>query len=72
MLDEQLAVLQDAEEDARVRALVSETPLAERELNEASRHAAAMRRSRNALVAELERLQESQAELLERLPSQAD
>ena len=44
--DEQLAHLADEADDARLRALVSETPLAEREHREAQRHADAMRRHR--------------------------
>ena len=46
MIDEQLAVLADAADDARIRSLVSETPLANREYTEAQRHADAMARSR--------------------------
>ena len=44
--DEQLAQLSDEAEDARLRSLVSETPLAEREHRVASRHAEAMQRHR--------------------------
>ena len=61
MLDEQLAVVQESADEARVRALVSETPLATQEHNEAARHADAMARARDALrtsVAELERRQD--------------
>jgi chromosome segregation ATPase len=65
--DEQLAQLADEADDARLRSLVSETPLAERDHREASRHATAMERHRSGLrtrIAELERLQD---ELLDRL-----
>lgn len=58
MLNEQLAVVQESADEARVRALVSETPLASQEHNEAARHADAMVRARDALdkvVADLER-----------------
>ena len=61
MLDEQLAVVQESADEARVRALVSETPLATQEHNEAVRHADAMARAREALcksVADLERRQD--------------
>ena len=61
MLNEQLAVVQESADEARVRALVSETPLASQEHNEASRHADAMGKARDALdkaVADLERRQD--------------
>lgn len=61
VLDEQLAVVQESVDEARVRALVSETPLATQEHNEAARHADAMGRARDALcrtVADLERRQD--------------
>ncbi len=57
MLEEQLAVVQESADEARVRALVSETPLATQEHNEAARHADAMVRARDVLrktVADLE------------------
>ena len=44
--DEQLAQLADEADDARLRSLVSETPIAEREHREAARHAEAMDRHR--------------------------
>jgi len=65
--EEQLAVLDDVAEEAHVRALVSETPLADREWHEAARHADAQRRAVEAtrvVVAELER---SQDELIGKL-----
>ena len=37
-------------DDTRLRALVSETPVAAKEYDEASRHAAAMLRTRQALI----------------------
>ena len=49
MLDEQMAVVQENADEARVRALVSETPLAAREHDEAARHADAMARARDTL-----------------------
>ncbi len=61
VLDEQLAVVQESADEARVRALVSETPLATHEHNEATRHADAMVKAREALertVADLERRQD--------------
>lgn len=65
--DEQLAVLTEAADDARLRALVSETPLAGREHTEAQRHADAMARHRGDVLAELDKLERSQDELLDRL-----
>jgi hypothetical protein len=65
--EEQLAALVDAADDARLRALVSETPLAQREFAEAQRHADAMARSRDAAAAEVAELQAVQDQLLDRL-----
>ncbi|MGP0030586.1 MAG: hypothetical protein ACLPVF_08780 [Acidimicrobiales bacterium] len=61
VLDEQLDVVLETAEEARVRSLVSETPLAAHEHSEAKRHADAMVRARAAqanLVDELERRQD--------------
>jgi hypothetical protein len=65
--DEQLAVLADEADDTRLRALVSETPLSEREHEEAQRHADAMARHRSDLVGQVADLERSQDELLDRL-----
>jgi hypothetical protein len=67
VLEEQLAVLVEHSEDARIRALVSETPLANKEYHEARRHADTMERSRNAALASIAELQTAQNELLDRL-----
>ncbi len=67
ILEEQLSVLVDVAEDARLRALVSETPLANKEYQQAQRHADAMERSRKALVLTVAELRQSQDELLDRL-----
>ncbi|MEQ8716100.1 MAG: hypothetical protein RIE08_00670 [Acidimicrobiales bacterium] len=64
---EQLARLADDADDARLRALVSETPLADRDHRDADRHAEAMRRHHAAVVAEIRELERSQDELLDRL-----
>jgi flagellar biosynthesis chaperone FliJ len=69
--DEQLAQLADEADEARLRALVSETPLAEKEHREASKHAEAMRRHRDQLVAEIKHLEQTQDQLLDRLVEQA-
>lgn len=65
--DEQLAQLSDEEDDARIRSLVSETPLAEREHREAARHAAAMRKHREAVADEIAQLERTQDDLLDEL-----
>ncbi|HEV2368690.1 MAG TPA: hypothetical protein VGR90_02365 [Acidimicrobiales bacterium] len=67
VLDEQLAVLVDAADDARLRALVSETPLADRESREAQKHAEAMSRSRVAVLASISELESAQDRLLDQL-----
>ena len=68
--DEQLAFLADAAEDSRLRALVSETPLAEREHTEAQKHADAMARHRADVQASIAELEQKQDELLDRLVSE--
>ncbi len=67
VLEEQLSVLADAAEDARLRALVSETPLANKEYQQAQRHADAMDRSRTSLTVTIAELRKAQDELLDRL-----
>ena len=67
VVDEQLAFLADAADDARLRAMVSETPMADKEHREAQKHADAMTRHRAQLVSQIAELQKSQDELLERL-----
>jgi hypothetical protein len=67
VIEEQLAVFNDAADDARLRSLVSETPMAHREYAEAQRHADAMARSRRLIVAQIAELTSSQDELLDRL-----
>jgi chromosome segregation ATPase len=72
VLEEQLLHLVEEAADARLRALVSETPLADAEAREAQRHADALGRRRDELratVAELEREQDS---LLDRMASESD
>jgi hypothetical protein len=65
--DEQLAALAEAADDARIRALVSETPIAEHEHTEAQKHADAMSRHRAAVVADMAELEKVQDQLLDRL-----
>lgn len=65
--DEQLSHFTEEAEDARIRAMVSETPLAEKEHREAARHLAAMARHRETVRAEIAELERQQDELLDRL-----
>lgn len=65
--EEQLVQVTDDADESRLRALVSETPLAEREYREASRHAERLRRHRDELVERIARLEADQDALLDRL-----
>lgn len=65
--DEQLLHFASDADDAHIRAVVSETPLAEREYREAQRHAVAMRRHRAEVAEEIASLERQQDELLDRL-----
>ncbi len=67
LADEQLAHFADDTDDARLRALVSETPLAEHEHREAERHSSAMARHRNELVERIAKLEAEQDVLLDKL-----
>jgi flagellar biosynthesis chaperone FliJ len=67
VLDEQLAALVESAEEARVRSLVSETPLAHREHAEAQRHVDVLERARRNLQSSVDALRASQDELLDRL-----
>lgn len=69
--DEQLASLVEDADEARLRALVSETPLAEQEHRSAQRHADAMLRVQTSLRAELAKLEGTQDELLDRLTAES-
>jgi len=65
--EEQLAALAGAADDARIRSLVSETPLAARESQEAQRHADAMAGARDSLAGQVKRLESELDELLDKL-----
>ena len=71
VVDEQLAALADAAGDARLRALVSETPQAGADHREASRSAEAMARHRSVLLSDLAALDRAEDELLDRLAAEA-
>lgn len=67
VIEEQLMALADAAEEARIRSLVSETPLAAKESQEARRHAEAMAGARDSLAAQVGRLETEMNELLDKL-----
>ena len=69
--DEQLGHLAEAADDARLRALVSETPLAGREHQDAQRHADAMHRHRADVLDQISRLEQAQDDLLDRLTAES-
>jgi hypothetical protein len=65
--DEQCAFLDAEADDARLRALVSETPLADAEAHEMRRHADAQGRQRDALRRSIRELEQEQDNLLDRM-----
>jgi cell division septum initiation protein DivIVA len=67
MIDEQLVVFADDADDSAIRALVSETPGAEFEANDARKHADAMRKHRAHVAAKIVELEQRQDELLDKL-----
>jgi hypothetical protein len=71
VVDEQLLSLAEAADEARLRALVSETPLADKEHREAQKHADAMSRRRAEIVTSIKDLERTQDELLDRLVTEA-
>jgi hypothetical protein len=71
--DEQLGALSEAADEARLRSLVSETPLAARESQDAQRNAEAMTGARDSLASQVKRLETELDELLDKLlPGSAD
>lgn len=68
--EEQLSHFSEEAEDARIRSLVSETPLASQEHREASKHAESMRRHRELLLKEIGRVEDLQNQLLDQMASQ--
>jgi hypothetical protein len=65
--EEQVAFFEAEADEARLRALVSETPLADAEAHEARRHADAQGRQRDALRRTIADLQREQDALLDRM-----
>ena len=68
--EEQLTFLEEEAGDARLRALVSETPLGEAEAREARKHADAMGRQRDALAHSIAALLREQDDLLDRMAAE--
>ena len=67
--EEQLLHFSDEADEARLRSLVSETPLADQKHREANKHAESMRKHRNMLQTEIERVEALQDELLDQMDS---
>ncbi len=67
VVEEQLAFLSEAADETRLRALVSETPLADKEYREARKHADAMARHKADLLTQVRDVERTQDELLDRL-----
>lgn len=68
---EQLTHLVDAADDARLRSLVSETPVADHDHRQAERHAEAMRKHRAKVQDEIARLERDQDDLLDRFVAES-
>ena len=68
---EQQDFLEEESEEARLRALVSETPVADHDRRQAERHADAMRRHRAKVEAEIAKLERDQDELLDRFVAES-
>lgn len=67
ILEEQIAFQTEIADDARIRALVSETPIADRDAQVASGDLARIMRSRTDALKRLEQLRADQDGLLERM-----
>lgn len=71
MIKEQLVVVAEEASDARLRAIVSETPMAQHANTEAQRQVEALTRQRDHLLAAIKELEASQDALLDRLVDEA-
>lgn len=67
ILEEQVTFQQEVAEEARIRALVSETPIADRESREAADDLARLVRSRDETLRRVDDLRAEQDLLLERM-----
>jgi chromosome segregation ATPase len=70
ILDEQVAFQQDVADEAETRAIVSETPLADRECREAQDDLRRLKRERQDVAAQMAELASEQDRLLDRLLDQ--
>lgn len=66
-IDEQLDVVADEADSQAIRALVSETPGASFEANDARKHADAMRKHRQHIVDTIRELEAKQDQLLDKM-----
>ena len=67
--EEQLVHFSEEADEARLRSLVSETPLADQKHREANKHAESMRKHKNMLQIEIKRIEALQDELLDQMDS---
>ncbi|MCP3988113.1 MAG: hypothetical protein GY724_03495 [Actinomycetia bacterium] len=67
VIDEQLQHFVDVADDARLRSLISETPLAANEHREANKAVAAVRRDQEAMMKRVAKLETKQDTLLDQL-----
>ena len=67
--EEQLVFLDHEAEDARIRSLVSETPIADKEYREAQKHAESMRRHLRELETEITKIESLQNKVLDQISS---
>ena len=68
--DEQVSFLEDEADEARLRALVAETPLGDVEARDARRHADALAHHRDALAGSIAELEREQDALLDRMAAE--
>jgi hypothetical protein len=71
MVDEQLVQFRDDADELSLRALMSETPQASHESNEARKHVDAMLRHREHVLAEIAGMEQRQDALLDQLTGSA-
>lgn len=67
---EQVAYLDEEADEARMRALVAETPLTDVDARDARRHADTMSRHRDTLVVSIQALETEQDQLLDRMSAE--
>ena len=68
--DEQVSFLEDEADEARLRALVAETPLGDVEARDARRHADALAHHRDTLAGSITELEREQDALLDRMAAE--